>query len=61
MTVTIICAILLSFDMLISWSALIRQNLRRNNVPAYTVVGEFFDRHYPDEFLEKFYPNMVAK
>ena len=47
--------------MLISWSALIRQNLRRNNVPAYTVVGEFFDRHYPDEFLEKFYPNMVAK
>lgn len=60
-TVTIICAILLSFDMLISWSALIRQNLRRNNVPAYTVVGEFFDRHYPDEFLEKFYPNMVAK
>ncbi|MEG0826668.1 MAG: hypothetical protein RR404_04295, partial [Bacilli bacterium] len=32
--ITKILIIILSFDMLISWSALIRQDLRRRNVPA---------------------------
>ena len=44
--------------MLISWGAIIRQTLRRNNIPAFTPVGEFFDKHYDDEFLAKYFPNM---
>ena len=45
-------------NMLISWGAIIRQTLRRNHVPAFTPIGEFFDKHYDDEFLSKYFPNM---
>ena len=43
---TLLTRILLIFmiiNMLISWGAIIRQTLRRNNIPAFTPVGEFFD------------------
>lgn len=50
--------VLLSFDMLVSWTALIRQNLRKNNYPPVTAVGKFYDKVYPDERLEKAFPNM---
>lgn len=58
--VTNILVIFLSLDMLVSWTALIRQNLRRNGVEPLTFIGEFYDKVYTDEFLEKIYPNMVA-
>lgn len=45
-------------NMTISWSAIIRQNLRNNNIPAITPYGRFLDKHYPDEFLEKYFANM---
>ncbi len=51
--------VLMIFDMLISWSAIIRQTLRHNQIPPYTPVGEFLDRHYDDQFLRKYFPNMV--
>lgn len=47
------------FDMLISWTALLRQTLRHNDVPPFTPVGRFYDDYYNDQFLEKYYPNMV--
>lgn len=59
MTVTKILLIFLVLDMLISWSALIRQTLRRNHIRPYTIVGEFFDKYYPDEYLKKYFPNMI--
>lgn len=52
--------VFLSLDMLISWSALIRQGLRRNNYPPFTFIGELFDKIYPDERLAKAFPNMVV-
>lgn len=52
--------VFLILDMLVSWSALIRQTLRRNDIKPFTVVGEFFDTYYPDEYLKKYFPNMVA-
>lgn len=58
---TLLTRILLIFmiiNMLISWGAIIRQTLRRNHVPAFTPIGEFFDKHYDDEFLSKYFPNM---
>ncbi len=48
----------LSVDMFLSFGALFRQNLRREKIPPYTPVGEFFDKHYTDDYLEQFYTNM---
>lgn len=60
MLLTKILVVFMIFNMLISWTAIIRQTLRRNDVPPLTSVGRFFDEHYPDEFLEKYFPNMIS-
>lgn len=57
-TIFNICVIVLSLDMAISWTALIRQYLRRNDIPAFTIVGEFYDKVYTDERLKRAFPNM---
>ncbi len=57
--VFVIAFALMSLDMFVSWTALIRQTLRHNNVPPLTVLGEFYDEYYTDEYLQKFYPNMT--
>ncbi len=49
----------LTFDMLISFSAVLRMNLRRHNVPTFTPYGEFLDSTYPDKRIRAAYPNMV--
>jgi len=54
-----IVLVLLIIDMLLSFTAVIRQALRRNDYPAYTFIGEFCDKVYTDERLKKSYPNMV--
>lgn len=46
-------------DMSVSWTALLRQALRHQNLPAWTPIGEFYDEHYTDAYLERFYPNMM--
>ena len=58
---TKIMLIFMIFNMVISWSAIIRQTLRRNNVPPITNIGKFYDKYYPDEYLAKYFPNMVPK
>lgn len=52
--------IFLVLDMAISWTALLRQNLRRKNIPPFTVVGELYDVIYPDDVLHHYFPNMVV-
>lgn len=54
-----ILLIFLIFDMLISFSAVLKMNLRRHNVPTLTPYGEFLDDKYPDIRIKKAYPNMV--
>lgn len=56
---TKVCVVLMAFDLLISWTALFRQTLRRNNVPPLTPVGRLYDKVYSDEFLSKYFTNMV--
>ncbi len=51
---------LMCLDMFISFSAVIRQNLRRNNIPAYTFIGILCDKYYPDEVLKETYNNMIV-
>ncbi len=53
--------ILVSIDMLISFTAVIRQGLRKKDIPPYTIIGEICDKVYTDERLKKAYPNMVFK
>lgn len=54
----IILLVFMIFNMVVSWSALIRQNLRHYNVRPLTPIGEFYDHFYPDDFLRRYYPNM---
>lgn len=56
--IVVFFTIFLSIDMLISFTALYRQDLRRRGIPPQTIIGEFYDEHYSDAFLEKYYPNM---
>ena len=57
-TIFNIVVILLVIDMTISWTALIRQYLRRNDFPPFTIIGEFYDKVYTDERLKRAFPNM---
>lgn len=58
---TKILVVFMAIDMLLSFTAVIRQNLRHKNIPAYTIIGRLCDKYYPDEFLKKYYPNMQMK
>ena len=51
--------VFMALNMLVSWTAIIRQTLRHNNVPPFTPIGEFCDYYYNDQFLERYFPNMV--
>lgn len=55
----LVCIVLA--DVLISWSALARRELRHRNIPSFTFVGKFYDEYYTDEFVEECYPNMQEK
>ena len=60
----VIFYIILSFlviDMFVSWTALIRSALRRENIEAITPVGRLYDKVYPDSVLSKSFPNMEFK
>lgn len=59
--VFVVLLVFMTLDCLISWSALIRQNLRHQGIAPWTPVGEFYDRYFPDEYLHKYYPNMVRQ
>ena len=54
----VILVIFMTFDMLISWTALGRATLRNKGYEPLTFIGEFYDRVYPDEYLRTIYTNM---
>ncbi len=51
--------ILLALDFIVSWGALFRQTFRHNGYTPVSIIGEFFDKYYPDEVLKESYTNMV--
>ena len=51
----------LIIDMFISWTALFRSAMRRNNIEPITPVGRLYDKIYPDSVLSKSFPNMDFK
>lgn len=50
--------VFMCLDMIISWTALVRQTFRRMGREPITFVGEVYDKIYTDEFLEQYFPNM---
>ena len=56
-----IILVFLVIDMFVSWTALIRSALRRNDIDPITPVGAFYDKVYTDEVLSKSFPNMEFK
>lgn len=55
--ITIIIAILILFDIIISSLACARQVQRKENIEAKTKLEIFLDKHYSDEVLNKIYSN----
>lgn len=53
--------VLMIINMAVSWTAILRQNLRHHGVEPWTPVGEFYDEVYTDEYLRQYFPNMVRK
>ena len=54
---TWVLVVFLFLNMTISYGALIRSHHRSEGIEAQTFVGEFFDRHYPDERLAEAFPD----
>jgi len=57
--VTRIMVVLMCCNMFVSWTALLRQTMRRNDIGPFTPVGKFYDQVYTDEFLKQYFPNMM--
>lgn len=54
-----ILVVFMALNMLISYTALIRQNFRLRGYAPVTCVGEYYDKVYTDDFLYEIYPNMI--
>ncbi|MGL5417766.1 MAG: putative ABC transporter permease [Clostridium sp.] len=57
--ITYICIILMVPNILISTLAVRREVARMNHIPATNAVDRFLDKHYPDSYLKKVFPNMI--
>lgn len=55
--IALLLTIFFAFDLSISGYANYRQAERVKGIQATTSLQSFFDRHYPDSFLNRIYPN----
>ena len=56
-----ILLVVITIDMILSFSACIRMGLRHEGYKALTPYGEFLDKIYTDDRMKKSYTNMVIK
>ncbi len=56
---TVILAVIVSIDIIFTSCALLRQQERRENIPANNIIRVFFDTNYNDERLKIIYPHMT--
>ncbi len=54
-----ILVVFMILNMFISYSALIRQANRLRNLSPANAFSEFLDKYYTDDFLKKYYSNMI--
>lgn len=53
--------VLMVIDLVLSYGAMGRRTMRDQGIPPQTFIGEFFDRVYPDEYIDEKIPAMVFK
>ena len=58
---TYILVVYVSFDIIFSSGAVLRQRERRNGIPADSAIDRFYDSHFDDETLKFFYNNIIVK
>ena len=56
-----IALVLMVVDLALSYGAMGRRAMRDQGRPPMTFIGEFFDRVYPDEYIDQKIPAMVFK
>jgi uncharacterized membrane protein len=62
LTVSITLIVFFSLDILISGYACIRQKQRIDHIEATTIIQKFFDNNFPNERMNKLFPNRkIAK
>lgn len=54
----VLLIIILSIDMLVSWTAIIRMHFRKNDIEAITPIGKLYDQYYTDQYIQNKFPNM---
>lgn len=59
--ITNVLIVLLSLDMIISWVSLGRQSLRKEGIEPYTFIGEYCDKYFTDDYLNKHFPNTMNR
>lgn len=57
--VTIIFIIIMVPNMILSTLAVRREVARIHHIPATNSISRFLDKHYPNSYLEKVFPNMI--
>ena len=57
---TAVLTVFMILNILISGLAVQRQTQRRMNMPATNLVSVLLDRYFPDEVLDRIYPNMMV-
>lgn len=55
---TNILCVILSIDCFISWTAILRWNLRVHEIKPLTFVGEMYDHVFTNDYMQKHFPNM---
>lgn len=58
-TVYYIALLLMIVDLVLSYGAMGRRAMRDQGIPPQTFIGAFFDRAYPDEYIDEKIPAMV--
>lgn len=56
-----IALVLMIIDLVLSYGAMGRRTMRDQGMPPKTFIGQFFDRVYPDEYIDEKIPAMVFK
>lgn len=57
--ITILFIIFMIPNIILSTLAVRREDARMQHIPAKTSVARFLDKHYPNSYMEKVFPNMI--
>lgn len=61
LVVSIILAIFIILDIIISWAAAVRQTQRILDIPPQNRFDKILDEYYPDERIDKIFTNKIVK